>query len=102
MLCTPADPPAGGRPPPQTWFSPLHVWHLMSLERAVRQILDFLLKSAATTATETAEEVADKAARKVARREEGLKEGRQCRRLMLSLGIAEVSVLWMVRRQQRG
>ena len=76
----------------QAWVSPLHVWHLMSLEVTVRNILKFLLGSSFVENV-VAERKAEAAA---AQPLPQLPAPRPHRRLLFSLDVMEVSLLWLI------
>jgi hypothetical protein len=76
----------------QAWVSPLHVWHIMSLEATVRNILKYLLGSTFVENV-VAERKAEAAA---ARPLPQLPAPRPHRRLLFSLDVMEVSLLWLI------
>ncbi|KAL4553401.1 hypothetical protein Ndes2526B_g03263 [Nannochloris sp. 'desiccata'] len=78
----------------QAWVSPLHVWHLMSLEVTVRNILKYLLGSSFVESV-----VAERKAEAAAAAQPvfpQLPAPRPHRRLLFSLDIMEVSLLWLI------
>jgi hypothetical protein len=78
----------------QAWVSPLHVWHLMSLEVTVRNILKYLLGSSfvENVVAERKAEAATAAALPLPQ----LPAPRPHRRLLFSLDVMEVSLLWLI------
>jgi hypothetical protein len=77
----------------QAWVSPLHVWHLMSLEVTVSNILKYLLGSSFFESV-VAERKAEAAAAQPSLPR--LPAPRPQRRLLFSLEIMEVSLLWLI------
>jgi len=76
----------------QAWVSPMHVWHMVSLEAKVRQMYKYLLGSPIVESV-AAER---KAVAAVTQTIPELPVPRPSRRLLFTLEVDEVSLLWLV------
>lgn len=77
----------------QAWVSPIHIWHLISLERAIQQIIDYFLRSSIVESFTT--ETKSSTERDVNDGQE-MSAVRPSRRLLFTFDIQAVSLLWLV------
>ena len=78
----------------QAWVSPLHVWHLMSLEATVRMIKNYLLGSSFVESVVEQRKAEAAAAAEVHLPQ--LPVPRPRRRLLVTFEVQEVSLLWLI------
>eukprot|EP00887_Chlorella_sp_A99_P007742 scaffold20.g7742.t1 len=83
----------------QAWLSPIHIWHLLSVERTVRAMVQYLLNSNLAESLAAERRGAGAGAAPVAPESEevaALLEKRRIPKLLLSFGVQQASVLWMI------
>jgi len=85
----------------QAWISPIHVWHLVAVGKAVQQVVDYMSRSSILDSSSDGEEsvIDDEdatAAAGVAMQLSSRAANHNQRKLVISINITEASVLWMV------
>lgn len=84
----------------QTWVSPLHIWHLLSVERAVRDVFEYVERTRAAVDDDSGSAEASK--QEQARRQQSQPQQpaslarTRSPKLLLSLVMSQVSLLWLI------